>query len=137
MDVRLATAPMAATVLANLLRQQRGSTSVGTMIMGHDLDGRPRIYYIDDSGACVEGRVFAVGSGSPFAISVLDAELDATMAIPDAIDLAIRAVGCATHRDAFSGGTINVYHMTAKDGWRHVRRVDSRRQLLREFEFKS
>lgn len=33
------------------------------------------MYYVDNSGACVEGDIFCVGSGSPVAYSALDSAL--------------------------------------------------------------
>ena len=46
--------------------------SVGTMIMGyHPRDGFS-IYYVDNTGVRVEGDMFSVGSGSTFALGILD-----------------------------------------------------------------
>ncbi len=41
-----------------------------------------------------------------------------------ALDLARRAIFAATHRDAYSGGTVRVYHITAK-GWERISEDDS------------
>ena len=121
-----ATASAAATILASMLRQNRGAgLSVGTMIMGHGRDSQPCIHYIDDSGACVRGKMFSVGSGSSYAIGVLDAEYRPDMSVAEAADLAAKAIQRATHRDAFSGGYINVFHLTPKGGWAQIRRMDS------------
>jgi 20S proteasome subunit beta 5 len=121
-----ASAEAAAHVLGAMLRQKRG-LSVGTMIVGHDRHADPCIFYLDDSGVCVRGEVFSVGSGSPYAISVLDAELRHDLSIEEATDLAMRAIQRATHRDAFSGGYINVFHVTKKGVWQQLKRIDSRR----------
>lgn len=45
--------------------------SMGTMIVGYDKRG-PGLYYVDDSGNRVAGNLFSCGSGSPFALGVLD-----------------------------------------------------------------
>ena len=87
--------------------------------------GVPGLYYVDSAGTCMEGSCFAVGSGSQYAISVVDAEWKKDMGWDAASDLAVRALQRATHRDAFSGGFLNVYHVTRRDGWRQVRRLDS------------
>lgn len=119
------SATAAAHTLVNMVRQNRG-LSVGTMIMGADNGGQPCIYYIDDSGVCVRGEVFSVGSGSSYAISVLDGELCRDDLTEDeAVALAVKAIQRATHRDAFSGGYINVYHISPTEGWRQVCRIDS------------
>ena len=78
-----------------------------------------------DELAAESGSCFAVGSGSQYAISVVDAEWKKDMGWDAASDLAVRALQRATHRDAFSGGFLNVYHVTRRDGWRQVRRLDS------------
>ncbi|OON19012.1 hypothetical protein X801_05129 [Opisthorchis viverrini] len=41
----------------------------------------------------------------------------------EAYELARRAIYHATHRDAASGGFINLYHMT-KDGWKFIGKFD-------------
>jgi 20S proteasome subunit beta 5 len=119
------SATVAAHTLVNMVRQNRG-LSVGTMIMGADNAGQPCIYYIDDSGVCVRGDVFSVGSGSNYAISVLDGEVRRhDLSQEEAVALAVRAIQRATHRDAFSGGYINVYHISPTEGWHQVSRIDS------------
>lgn len=119
-----ATATAAACVLSRLFRSNPG-LSVGTMVMGFDERGDPCITYVDDAGAMERGFYFSVGSGSPYAISVLDSELRPSMTLGEATEVAFKAILEATHRDAFSGGYINVYHLCRNRGWRQVRREDS------------
>jgi 20S proteasome subunit beta 5 len=110
----------ASRLLSNALYENRGSDlSVGTMIMGFDPDGGPRIYYVDDSGARIEGDMFSVGSGSTFALGILDRERRFDMTKEEAIALGIKAIRHATFRDAYSGGFINVFLITS-DGWKKV-----------------
>jgi len=127
LENRTCSATRCAHVLASMLREQRG-LSVGTMIMGFDQKS-PLISYVDDTGVCAHGRIFAVGSGSAYAISTLDSGLPYIKTKSDAIELALLAIRRATHRDAFSGGFINVYHLSIGEGgsgeWRHIKRVDS------------
>lgn len=115
----------ASQMLANsLYSNRRAGLSVGTMIMGFDpFDGGPRIFYVDNTGARIEGDMFSVGSGSTFALGILDQERRYDMSQEEAIALGIKAIRHATFRDAYSGGFINVYLIT-KDGWRHVFRED-------------
>merc|ERR1712070_803509 len=106
--------------------------SVGTMIMGFDdtgdddddtggVESPPRIYYVDNTGLRIQGDMFSVGSGSTFALGILDSEPDRyNLSVDDAISLGIRAIRHATFRDAYSGGYINVYLITPKDGWKKV-----------------
>jgi 20S proteasome subunit beta 5 len=110
----------ASRILSNFLYQNRGvGLSMGTMIMGFDQDGPPRIYYVDDSGVRIEGSQFGVGSGASFALGILDTERREEMTEEEAVALGIKAVRHATFRDAYSGGFINVFVIT-KDGWRKV-----------------
>ena len=118
-----ASAAAAAHLLVSMIRQNKG-LSIGTMIMGQDASREPVLYYVDDAGSCVRGAMFSVGSGSPYAISVLDSGFRWDLTFEEAVDLAIKAIQTATHRDAYSGGYINVFHVTP-EGWRQVDRVDS------------
>jgi 20S proteasome subunit beta 5 len=112
----------ASRLISNVLYQNRGlDLSIGTMIMGyHPRDGF-NIYYVDNTGVRIEGDLFSVGSGSTFALGILDAEEERRfdMTEDEAISLGIKAIRHATLRDAGSGGFIGVYLIT-KDGWRKV-----------------
>ena len=45
------------------------------------------------------------------------------MGVADAIELGKRAIYHATHRDAYSGGFVTVYHMK-QSGWEFICRED-------------
>jgi len=117
------TVARASRLLSNALYENRDQDlSVGTMIMGYDESGDfalPRIFYIDNSGQRTEGKMFAVGSGSTFALGILDTEHRSDLTDDEAIALGIKAIRHATFRDAYSGGMINVYHIT-REGWTKV-----------------
>jgi 20S proteasome subunit beta 5 len=56
-----------AKMLSSILREQKLKgleLSVGTMIAGWDDDIGPSLFYVDDNGSCVKGKLFSVGSGS-------------------------------------------------------------------------
>lgn len=53
--------------------------------------------------------MFSVGSGSTFAYSILETNYKYDMTDDEAAKLGLRAVMQATHRDAMSGGIINVF----------------------------
>jgi 20S proteasome alpha/beta subunit len=66
-----------AYILSSILKSNRGNElSVGTMIAGIDKYNhhyyRPSIYYVDSEGVCINGELFCVGSGAPFAYAILD-----------------------------------------------------------------
>ena len=54
----------------------------------------------------MKGQRFSVGSGSTFAYGVLDTHYRYDMSVKEAIDLGIRAIYHATHRDVSSGGVV-------------------------------
>eukprot|EP00537_Pseudo-nitzschia_pungens_P003083 CAMPEP_0172377958 /NCGR_PEP_ID=MMETSP1060-20121228/69177_1 /TAXON_ID=37318 /ORGANISM="Pseudo-nitzschia pungens, Strain cf. cingulata" /LENGTH=1633 /DNA_ID=CAMNT_0013105669 /DNA_START=559 /DNA_END=5457 /DNA_ORIENTATION=+ len=127
----------ASRILADYMYALRGyDLSVGTMIMGYDdlgVDGSggpdasnnitsiPHIYYVDNTGLRIQGDMFAVGSGSTFALGILDSEENRyNLNVDEAISLGIRAIRHATFRDAYSGGYINVYLITPQEGWKKV-----------------
>lgn len=78
----------------------------------------PALYYIDSDGTRLAGNLFCVGSGQTFAYGVLDAEYRYDMTEEEALELARRSILAATHRDAYSGGFINLYHVK-EEGWVH------------------
>jgi len=131
-DRRMSVA-RASRILSNALYHNRAlGLSVGTMVMGFDVDhslnggsasSRASIFYVDNSGVRIEGNLFAVGSGSTYALGILDKEFRHDMTEREAIELGIKAIRHATFRDSGSGGYIGVYLIT-KDGWRLVFRQD-------------
>eukprot|EP00545_Synedropsis_sp_CCMP1620_P001368 CAMPEP_0119015278 /NCGR_PEP_ID=MMETSP1176-20130426/10735_1 /TAXON_ID=265551 /ORGANISM="Synedropsis recta cf, Strain CCMP1620" /LENGTH=286 /DNA_ID=CAMNT_0006968557 /DNA_START=117 /DNA_END=977 /DNA_ORIENTATION=+ len=113
----------ASKLLANTMASYRGyGLSMGTMITGWDETG-PQLYYVDNDGTRLKGRYFSVGSGSTYAYGVLDTHYREDMSVEEAIDLGKRAIYHATHRDAYSGGINNLYHVT-KDGWVKIHAID-------------
>jgi len=113
----------ASKLLANTMSAYRGyGLSMGTMIAGWDEKG-PQLYYVDDDGTRLKGKMFSVGSGSMYAYGILDTHFRDDMSVEEAIDLGRRAIYHATFRDAASGGFNNLYHMT-KDGYVKIHSID-------------
>ena len=96
---------------------------MGTMITGWDKTG-PHLYYVDDDGTRMEGNLFSVGSGSTFAYGVLDSGYKWDLTKEEAIELGRRSIYHAVHRDAYSGGIINVY-LVEETGWTKVDSIDN------------
>ena len=94
----------------------------GTMICGWDKTG-PALFYVDSDGTRMKGDLFSVGSGSTFAYGVLDQGYSWDLSDEDAQELGRRSIYAAAHRDAFSGNTINVYHVR-EEGWERFDTVD-------------
>jgi 20S proteasome subunit beta 5 len=113
----------ASKLLANMVYNYKGmGLSMGTMICGWDKKG-PGLYYVDNDGTRLTNFMFSVGSGSTYAYGILDSGYRYDMTPDEAYDLGNRAIYHATHRDAFSGGTVNLYHMK-ETGWVKVAATD-------------
>lgn len=96
----------ASKILSNMVLNYKGrGLSMGTMIAGVDEDGY-HIYYVDSDGTRLEGDIFSVGSGSTFAYGVLDSKVNADLTYEMALTVAREAIVHATHRDAYSGGSV-------------------------------
>mmetsp|Transcript_11838 Transcript_11838/g.17376 ORF Transcript_11838/g.17376 Transcript_11838/m.17376 type:complete len:257 (+) Transcript_11838:75-845(+) len=120
----------ASKLLANILDEyhKKGlDLSVGTMITGFD-DNKsdvPSLYYVDNTGVRLSSSsFFSVGSGSTFALGILDQGWREDLTSEEAIALGIKAIRHATFRDAYSGGYINVFLITKENGWKRVYRED-------------
>jgi len=107
----------ASKLLANTVYSYRGmGLSMGTMIAGWDETKGPSLYYIDNDGTRLKGDKFSVGSGATYAYGILDNGYRKDLTLKEAVELGKRAIYHATHRDAYSGGTINVYCIQ-ENGW--------------------
>ncbi|CAO2590847.1 Proteasome subunit beta type-11 [Lemmus lemmus] len=96
-----------AKLLSAMMSRYRGlDLCVATALCGWDHSG-PALFYVYSDGTCLQGDIFSVGSGSPYAYGVLD-----------------RAVAHATHRDAYSGGSVDLFHVQ-ESGWEYVSRSDA------------
>nr|XP_033780552.1 proteasome subunit beta type-11 [Geotrypetes seraphini] len=95
---------------------------VATLLCGWDHTG-PALFYVYSDGTRLPGDMFSVGSGSPYAYSVLDEGYRYEMSTTEAYALACRAVCHATHRDAYSGGHVDLFHVQ-ESGWKLVSRKD-------------
>ncbi|KAM9384638.1 proteasome subunit beta type-8-like [Pholidichthys leucotaenia] len=96
--------------------------SMGRMICGWDKEG-PGLYYADENGTRLSGRMFSTGCGNSSAYGVVDSGYREDMTVEEASDLGRRGVAHAPHRDAYSGGVVNMNHMR-EDGWIQVCKED-------------
>ena len=100
------TVSAASKLLSNMVLNYKGrGLSMGTMVAGYDKTGF-RLFYIDSDGTRIEGDLFSVGSGSTFAYGVLDSEYRFDLTRDKALMIAKKAIVHATHRDAYSGGSV-------------------------------
>uniref|UniRef100_A0A3B3C3W3 Proteasome subunit beta n=1 Tax=Oryzias melastigma TaxID=30732 RepID=A0A3B3C3W3_ORYME len=108
-----------AKLLSFMLHPFKGTdVCVALTLCGWDKDDS--LIYVCSDGARLQGDIFSVGSGSPYAYGVLDGSLRWSLSKEEAISLAREAVFRATHRDAYSGNNVDLFHVTAegiKDGF--------------------
>uniref|UniRef100_A0A8C7LJA3 proteasome endopeptidase complex n=1 Tax=Oncorhynchus kisutch TaxID=8019 RepID=A0A8C7LJA3_ONCKI len=88
----------------------------------------PKLFYVCSDGTRLQGEFFSVGSGSPYAYAVLDRW---SLSEEEAISLAREIVYRSTHRDAYSGNCVDLFHITAQ-GYSHRDREDLREEYHRE-----
>merc|ERR1712154_184376 len=102
----------ASKIVCNWMYQYKNRFSVGSMIAGYDKMG-PQLFYVDSGAMRLDSNFcFSVGAGWRWDLS--DAE---------AIQLGRKSIFHATHRDAYSGGFVNVYHIK-EDGWVNISHDD-------------
>ena len=93
------TVKAAATLVANVIRQ---GFYLGLIVGGYDAKGG-HIFSIDGAGGCIEDDYVSVGSGSLFALGVLEGKYKEGMTEDEGVDLAISALNSAIRRDSASG----------------------------------
>ncbi|XP_008838114.1 proteasome subunit beta type-11 [Nannospalax galili] len=123
-DGQLPSVASAAKLLSAMMSRYRGlDLCVATALCGWDHSG-PALFYVYSDGTRLQGDIFSVGSGSPYAYGVLDRSYRYDMTIEEAYALARCAVAHATHRDAYSGGSVDLFHVR-ESGWEYVSRSDA------------
>ncbi|XP_044075178.1 proteasome subunit beta type-11a [Siniperca chuatsi] len=131
-----------AKLLSFMLHPFKGTeVCVALTLCGWDKEARnidgaksgPKLIYVCSDGARLQGDVFSVGSGSPYAYGVLDRGLRWSLSKEEAISLAREAVFRATHRDAYSGNNVDLFHITAQ-GWSQRKREDLKEEYYRDME---
>lgn len=93
----------------------------------------PGLFYVCSDGTRLQGTLFSVGSGSPYAYSILDQGVRWGLTVDEATSIAREAVYRATHRDAYSGNCVDIYHITS-NGWTRRSREDLKEEYYREKE---
>ncbi len=94
--------------LSNILFYYRYYSPFLIQLIIGGYDDRPRLYNLDMAGGVTEEKYTATGSGTTYAISILENHYRYDMSISEAIELAERAVSTAMQRDMGSGEGINV-----------------------------
>ncbi|SFG77293.1 proteasome endopeptidase complex, beta component . Threonine peptidase. MEROPS family T01A [Halopelagius inordinatus] len=101
------------TLLGNFLRS--GAFYIVQPILGGVDSEGAHIYSIDPAGSILEEEYTVTGSGSQYALGVLEQEYDDDLSVDEAKTVAARAIQSAVERDLASGNGINVAVVT-EDG---------------------
>ncbi|WP_410764591.1 archaeal proteasome endopeptidase complex subunit beta [Haloferax sp. DFSO60] len=101
------------TLVGNFLRSG-GFYVVQPILGGVDEDGA-HIYSIDPAGSILEEEYTVTGSGSQYALGVLEQEFSDDLTIDEAKQVATKAIRSAVERDLASGNGINIAVVT-EDG---------------------
>lgn len=111
-------------------KNQQETMEINAVNLQQKLSG-PRLFYVCSDGTRLQGELFSVGSGSPYAYSILDRDVCWEMSVDEAVGLAREAVFRATHRDAYSGNNVDLYHITAR-GWKRRDREELKEEYYNE-----
>jgi proteasome beta subunit len=98
------------TLTGNFLRS--GAFFIVAPLLGGVDDDGPHVYSFDPLGGMTEENYAVSGSGSQFALGVLEQEYSEEMSVEDARDVAARAIKSALERDMASGNGINLALVT-------------------------
>jgi proteasome beta subunit len=109
------------TLTGNFLRS--GGFFIVQPILGGVDDEGPHVYSIDPLGSVMEEPYTVSGSGSQFALGVLEQDYHDELTIDEAKGVAARAIKSAVERDVASGNGINVAVVT-EDGVEITRHKD-------------
>ena len=94
----------AANLIANILYSRRFYPYIVQLVVG-GYDKEPKLYSFDPSGSLSEEKeYFSTGSGSPYALGVLEDKYKKGMSVEDAKVMVARAIRSARERDIASGG---------------------------------
>ncbi len=91
-----------ANLLSNILNENKFFPYMVQIIIGGYVD-EPTLANLDPLGGLIFDDYTATGSGSPFAIAVLEDGFREDMSVEEAKELAIRAVKTAGKRDVYTG----------------------------------
>jgi len=116
---RLMPVQAVATLASILLFRMRPILIAHMLVGGVDNNKGAQLYSIDWLGTVTEEKYTASGSGSPYAVTLLESEYSRDISKKDAIKLAVKAVNAAMRRDPGSGEGVDVV-IVDKNGAREL-----------------
>ncbi len=111
----------AATLYSYYLFSRRWFPYLTQTIIGGVDDSGPHMFTLDAVGSLIdENTVCATGSGTPFALGVLEDTYFEKITINEAIPIAIASVRMSIERDIGSGNGIDVIFIDKKKGYNEI-----------------
>ncbi|ASJ00047.1 archaeal proteasome endopeptidase complex subunit beta [Thermococcus gorgonarius] len=104
-----------ANLLSNILNENKWFPYMVQILIGGYVD-EPELASLDALGGLVFEKYIATGSGSPFAIAILEDGYREDMSVEEAKELAVRAVRTAGKRDVYTGDRKVQVVVITKDG---------------------
>ncbi len=103
----------------NIRRPSMVPGIVGFLLAGHDYSGH-HLYELGIDGSVTKADDYRTnGSGSSFAMGVLESIYRKDMTLQEGIEVAKKAINAAVQRDLATGNGIDIITIT-KDGYKHV-----------------
>jgi len=133
LTVKEASNLLAGMNYSNIRRPSMVAGIVGFLIGGHDDQDGFTLYNIGIDGSIIKKDDYdSEGSGSVFALGVLESDYRPGLSTEEGIKLVQRAVNAALQRDAATGNGIDVYVIN-EQGTKHVltKTIDTGLQLTR------
>ncbi len=100
-----------AKLLQNILYNNKGWFQVGHILGGYTDKEGGKLFEIEGYGSLLEDDYISMGSGSRFAIGVMETEWKEGLTLEEGMDLAVKSVRSAIIRDIASGNGIDVVGM--------------------------
>ncbi len=107
-----------ASLLSNILNSNRYFPFIFQPILG-GVNNEPQLFEVDVVGGISTKKDYAVtGSGTTFAMTVLDGDYSKNLSEKAAVGVAIKAVNAARRRDIYSGGKSVTVVVVDSQGYR-------------------
>lgn len=113
------TVKMLATYTSNVLASSKWYPYIVQFIIAGVDETGPRMFVLDWFGTLTEEKLVSTGSGSPYAVAVLESMLKKNPTINEALPTIVKAVKTAMERDPGSGEGIDIM-VISKDGNREL-----------------
>lgn len=110
---------MLATFTSNVLMSSRWYPYIVQFIIAGVDEAGPRMFVLDWFGTLTEEKLVSTGSGSPYAVAVLESMLKKNPSVNDALPIIVKAVKVAMERDPGSGEGMDIM-VISKDGCKEL-----------------